>query len=365
MKVLHVTTHFNVGGITKYILNLAKALRHQDVDVLVASSGGDLQCELVKSGIQHKSLNIKTKFEFGPKAISSGFMIARIVREEKIDLIHAHTRVAQVASAIASVATGVPYVTTCHGYFKKGSRSFVDTWGSKVIAISDAVGRHLKDDLGVSEPRIKLIYSGVDAEQFSRIYSPEEISDIKRSIGLRSGAVLGTIGRLSSIKGQKYLVMAMKEILAKRGDAQCVIVGSGPEETSLKDLAASLGVSGSIKFIETCSDTHKYLSIMDVFVFPSIKEGLGIALLEALTSGRACVASRIGGIEDIISDGRSGILVDVESPSGIAGAVLRLLDDDDLRRKLGEEGRRMVRDRFTLNIMADNVSKLYREIVKR
>ena len=170
-----------------------------------------------------------------------------------------------------------------------------------------------------------------------------------------------TIRRLSSIKGQKYLIMAFREVMAERGDTQCVIVGSGPEESALKDLAGSMGVYDSVKFIESCDDTHRYLSMMDVFVFPSIKEGLGIALLEALASGRACVASRIGGIEDIITDGRNGILIDVENSHGIADAILRLLDDDVLRKKIGEEGRAMVRSRFTLNTMADNITKLYRE----
>ncbi len=361
MKVLHVTTHFNVGGITKYILNLAKAVQTEGVEVIVASSGGDLEPGLKKCGIRHLQLNIKTKFEFGPKAIISGFKIAGIIKNEKIDLLHAHTRVSQVASAIASAITGVPVVTTCHGYFKKRSRALVDTWGVKVIAISDAVRMHLRDDLGVSEPRIKLIYSGVDADRFSRVYSREEMLALKRSIGLRDGPVIGTIGRLSSIKGQKYLIMAFREVMAERGDTQCVIVGSGPEESALKDLAGSMGVYDSVKFIESCDDTHRYLSMMDVFVFPSIKEGLGIALLEALASGRACVASRIGGIEDIITDGRNGILIDVENSHGIADAILRLLDDDVLRKKIGEEGRAMVRSRFTLNTMADNITKLYRE----
>lgn len=365
MNVLHVTTHFNMGGISNYILTLSKALDAWGVKVVVASSGGDLESDLAKCRIPHRLLGINTKFEFGPKAVLSGFKMARMVRSGRIDIIHAHTRVSQVAAAIASGITGVPYVTTCHGFFKKRARGIFDTWGVKVIAISDAVRKHLKDDLNVDGSRIALIYSGVDAARFSRGYAQDEIDTVKRGAGLKAGPVIGTIGRLSSIKGQRFIVMAMRDILAKRPDAQCLIVGNGEEEAALKALAVSLGVDSAIKFIPSCADTYRYLSIMDLFVFPSIKEGLGIALLEALASGRASVASRIGGIEDIITDGVNGLLVDVGDPSGMARAAIMLLEDEALRKKLGEEGAALVRAKFTLDSMAERIAKLYEEVTKR
>jgi glycosyltransferase involved in cell wall biosynthesis len=364
VKVLQVTTHFNVGGITNYILSLSRSLATRGVDTTVASAGGDLEGALAESGIAHKSLNIKTKFEFGPKAVLSGFALAGIVRREKIDLMHAHTRVSQVAAAIASALTGVPYVTTCHGYFKKRARGILDTWGVKVIAISDAVRKHLTDDLGVPDKRVARIFSGVDTAKFSVDYTPAQTAALKKEIGLKSGPVIGTIGRLSSIKGQKYLVEAMKDIIAARADVQCLIVGDGDEKEQLQALAGSRGVDKAILFVKSCPDTHKYLALMDVFVFPSVKEGLGIALLEALASGRACVASRIGGIADIISDGVTGTLVDVGDPAGITRAVIALLKDDAMRRKMGDAGRELVRKKFTLYTMAENIARLYKEVLR-
>ncbi len=365
MKVLQVTTHFNAGGISRYILTLSEALASKGVEVAVASSGGGLEESLAKCRIPYRHLHMNTKFEFGPKALMSGFNIARMIRNEKIDILHAHTRVSQVAASVASVITGVPYVTTCHGFFKKRARGILDTWGLKVIAISDAVGKHLRDDLGVDASRISLIYSGIDAAAFSRRYSRDEVAAIKKSVGLRPGPVVGTIGRLSLVKGQKFIVAAMKDIVAEMPDAQCLIIGDGPEKLSLKALAGSLGLGSSIKFIESCVDTRKYLALMDLFIFPSIKEGLGIALLEALASGRACIASKIGGIEDIITDGLNGLFVDVGDTSGIAGAAIRLLRDDALRKNLGDEGALLVRDKFASGSMADKVFGLYKEIIKR
>ena len=363
--MLQVTTHFTIGGITNYIFTLSKALEARGADVVIASSGGDMEPELAKCGIPHRALDIRTKFEFGPKAIRSGFALARIVRNGRIDIIHAHSRVSQVAAAIASRMTGVPYVTTCHGYFKKRLRGVIDTWGKAVIAISDAVQVHLQQDLGVDRSRIALIYSGVDIKRFSKEYSAAEIAAAKKELGLSSGPVVGTIGRLSPIKGQKYLVQALKEILPAYPDAQGLIVGNGEEEAALKKLAGSLGIGESVRFIDSCPDTHRFLSVMDVFVFPSVKEGLGIALLEALGSGRACVASKVGGIGDIITDGVSGILVGVADAKGIAAAVIPLLASGAGRKAMGEKGRTLVREKFTLDAMAENVMKLYREVMRR
>ena len=363
MKALHVTTHMNVGGIANYIFTLAKALKQEKVECMAASSGGDMVKELEEAGIKHKSLNINTKFEFSPKVFKSAFDIARIVREENIDVIHAHSRVSQVAACFASSMAGKPYVATCHGYFKKRSRGLFDTWGVKVIAISEAVREHLRNDLGVKDSRIRLIYSGVDADRFKRVYSVEEISEIRRSLGIADGPIIGTIGRLSTVKGQRFLVEAMRQIVSKMPEVICLILGNGEEEEPLKALAASLGIKDSIRFFNADMDTPKFLAVMYVFVFPSVKEGLGIALLEALAAGKACVASNVGGIGNVIEQNVSGLLVPAGDPGRIAEAVMRLLKDDGLRKTMGDNGRKLIRDRFAIDSMAKSVAELYNEVV--
>ncbi len=364
MRVLQVTTHMNIGGIANYIYTLSKALRRCGVETVVASSGGNLEDELRKYRISHRYLDIRTKSEISPKVVKSVFSLRRIVKEEKIDIIHAHTRVSQAAAFFTSRITGVPYVTTCHGFFRRRFRKVFDTWGCKVVAISDAVKEHLRDDLGVREDRIELIYSGVDTERFAKSYSEDVLATMKRSLALKEGPVVGTIGRLSSVKGHKFFVEAMARVLSDRSDVQCLIIGDGEEKKALEDLAASLGIRNSVRFINSVVNTEKYLPVMEVFVFPSIKEGLGIALLEALASGRACVASRVGGIEDIIRHNFSGILVDVGDCESIADSVKMLLDDTALRERMGERGRSLVSERFSLDSMAAGMVKMYEEVSK-
>jgi len=258
----------------------------------------------------------------------------------------------------------VPYVTTCHGFFKKRLRKIFDTWGVKVIAISDAVAEHLKKDLAVREDRIALIYSGVETGRFMKIYSAAEKDAIKISLGLKEGPVAGTIGRLSDVKGQRFLIEAMPKIISKYRGSELLIVGNGPEETRLKRLAGSLGLEGHIHFAGSSPHTENFLSVMDVFVLPSLKEGLGIALLEALAAGKACVASRVGGIENVIKDGVNGLLTNSGDIDGISEAVLKLLDQPRLREDLGRHGQALVREKFSLDSMADKVAALYKEVAR-
>ncbi|MFA6078300.1 MAG: glycosyltransferase family 4 protein [Candidatus Omnitrophota bacterium] len=364
MKVIQLTTHLNIGGIANYILTLSGALKERGAEVVVVSSGGGLEPSFEEKGIPHKYLDIKTKSELSPKVFSAIFKLIKIIKDEKPDIVHAHTRVSQVVAFFACPLAGVPYVTTCHGYFKTRMRKIFDTWGRRVIAISEPVKNHLAHDLGVREERIALVYSGVDIKKFSPDSNAENVAALKRGLGLTAGPVIGTIGRLSSVKGQKFLVEAMKDIVKVRKDAQCVIVGDGPEENALKGLARTLGIDGSFHFYNSDPDTLKYLSVMDLFIFPSVKEGLGIALLEALASGRPCIASDVGGISDVIKNGESGVLVPVGDPASIARAVLALLEDMSSAKRLGDKGKSVVRERFSLSDMSDNVRKVYERVLK-
>ncbi len=366
MKVLSISTHFNIGGISNYILTLASGLKSELIETTVASSGGDLVEELRKNGISHLEIpSADTKFEFDPRLLIAALRLKKFVGSEGIEIIHAHTRVSQVIAFLVSRMTGLPVVTTCHGYFKMRLRKIFDTWGEKIIAISAAVKEHLIRDLGVDEGRIALIYSGVDARRFARAISDEEARIVRAGMGLRPSPVVGTIGRLSPVKGQIFLVEALGRIISARPDIQGLIIGDGPERETLEAKAASFGIRDSVKFIDSNVDTPRFLSIMDVFVFPSVKEGLGIALLEALAAGRACVASDVGGIADIITDEVNGKLVKAGDPVAIAGAVLELIDDPIKRKDVGERGRQLVRENFTLERMAGDVARLYKDTIKK
>lgn len=365
MKILHVNTHVNIGGIGQYILSLTKALKDRGSECVVASSGGDLEPELRSAGIAHRYLDIKTKSELSPRIPGAVFTLSDIIKKEKIDLVHAHTRVSQVAAFFASRRAGVPYISTCHGYFRaRLFRRLFDTWGKRVVAISGAVKEHLEKDFGIKAERIALIYNGIDINRFSKNYLPEEIRAAKTALGLGDGPVIGTMGRLSSVKGQGNLVDAMKHVVSKEKTAQCLIIGSGKEENSLKKRVKRLSLGGAIKFTgSTIVDIPLYLSCIDIFVLPSLKEGLGLALIEAMAAGKPCIGSRIGGINEIIEKDSSGYLVPVGDVRAMAESIEELLANKVLREEMGHKGKAIVRDKFSLDLMADKMAGLYQEVM--
>jgi glycosyltransferase involved in cell wall biosynthesis len=237
MRVLHVTSHVDTGGIGQYILSLGRALKDRGVTCAVASGGGDLETELERAGVGTRRIDIRTKFEFAPRVFLASRALARIIGEEGFDVVHAHTRVSQVASVLALRRARAHYVSTCHGYFRpRLSRRIFDTWGERVVAISAPVRAHLESDFGVAPSRIALIHNGIDVEKFSKRYTDPEMAQTRTSLGLGAGPVIGTIGRLSPVKGQPFLIEAMKDIIRHVPSAQCLIVGSGNEEASLKRL---------------------------------------------------------------------------------------------------------------------------------
>lgn len=365
MKVLQLNTAMNIGGIGNYILSLSSKLSALRAEVVIASSGGTLEPEMRSRDLCHIRIDLDTKFEFHPKVLLSALELRRIVTGQGIDVIHAHSRVSQVAAALVSRLTGVPYVTTCHGYFKKRWRGIFDTWGRFVIAISEAVRQHLENDLGVDAARIKLVYSGVDADRFEAQAASCGTGKGKRELGLGDGPVVGSIGRLSPVKGQKYLLHAMADIMPQKKDVRLLVVGNGPDERSLKALAMALGIEAKTVFVDADTDTPKYLGAIDVFVFPSVKEGLGIGLLEAMAAGRACVASRVGGIENVITDGFNGVLVEPADIPDLSLAISRLIYDPQARADMGKNARETVLDRFSLDRMAKEVMSVYSEALAR
>ncbi len=363
MNILYITNHLNTGGITSYVLRLSAALKKRGHNIFIASSGGELLSDFVAQGINYIPIPIRTKCEFSPKIIFSLFKLLPLVKQKGINLVHCNSRTTQVLGYLLNRYSGVAYMSTCHGFFKQrlGRRLF-PCWGKGVIAISEEVKGHLRDDFNVDEQKIRVVNHGVDIERFS----PEGLgfgSGLKKRFGLGDWPVIGHIGRLSDVKGQDHLIEAMKHVLAKIHQAQLVIIGEGRMKEGLINLADRLKISGNIFFIPRAYNMKEALSIMDVFVMPSLKEGLGLALMDAMASGRAVVASNVGGIKTLIQDGYNGLLVPPGDDLALAEAILKLLADPDKRKYLGNNAREFIKNNFSLEKMVSQTEKVYLECV--
>jgi len=377
MNILHITNQLDVGGITSYCLALGKGLVNNGHKVFIASSGGELLPKFVASSMTYIPIPIKTKSEISPKILRSYFSLKKEIKQNNIQIIHAHSRTTQVLGFLLNRSLGVHYVSTCHGFFNpKFSRRVFPCWGEKVIAISQPVKEHLIKDFKVEEEDIRLINTGIDVDRFSRqslatasggVPSEGGIASrqYREELGLKDDPVIGIIGRLSEEKGHDYLVAAMPAILKEFPKAKLLIIGEGRTEKKIKELARIEGVENNILFIRSVQDTARILAIMDIFVMPSIKEGLGIALVEAMATGLPVVGTRVGGIPSLIKDKENGLLVESGDSQGLAIAILELLKDKDMARSLGKNARDFVAKEFSLKDMGLNVERVYLECLNQ
>jgi len=290
--------------------------------------------------------------------------LSPVLRENKFDVVHAHTRTAQVLANLIDRFQGIPAVTTCHGFFKPNlGRRLWPCWGHIVIAVSPAVAEHLQTAHRVPSNRIACIPNGIDATRFAKHFIPEQLHLLRSNLGIAPDArVIGTVARLSTVKGLPHLLEAVALLRKTFPTLHCLIVGDGDQRQFLELIARRLDIAGNVTFAGAVQDTAPYLALMEVFVMSSLMEGLGLAILEAFAAGKPVVATRVGGIANVIRDRENGIFVPPGSGRDIAIATDILLSDKTLAQSLAKSGRKTVEDQFSLERMAGNIEKLYMDL---
>jgi len=354
MNILYITNHLNVGGITSYCLTLAAGIKKRGNNIYIASSGGEVLPKFQESGINYFFVPLKTKNELSPKIIFSAIKLTKFIRKNNIDIIHTNSRTTQVLGCLLHRLTLARHVTTCHGFFNnKISRVMFPCWGEKIIAISEQVKDHLINDFKVDNKRIEIINNGIDIEKFN--------SRIKSNLNIGEGPVIGIIARLSDVKGHEFLIRAFKLVLNNYPQAKLLIVGEGKMKVRLVKLVEDLGIDKNVVFIPGISDTREALSVMDVFVMPSLQEGLGLALMEAMSMGLAVIGSDVGGIKTLIQDKQNGFLVKPADHQALAQALIVLLADAGKREALGLKARKFISLNFSQDKMISKTLEVYSE----
>jgi len=361
MNVLLLANHLNVGGITSYVYSLACGLKKEGHNVYVAAGPGDTLSRFKESGIVFIPAPLNTKAEISFNVAAGLVRLLPQIKEKNINIVHANTRVTQVLACLLERFSGTPYVSTCHGFFKtRLLRRLLPCWGRKVIAISRQVKEHLVNDFQVKDEDVRIVHNGIDLERFT-CQAPAARQQKKRELGLGSGPAVGIVARLSDVKGHIYLIEAMKKVLQDIPEAQLVIAGEGKMKAGLLSLTRRLGMEQKVFFIPTLCDTRDVLYALDMFVLPSLKEGLGLSLMEAMACGICAVGSDIGGIKTLIKHGESGMLVAPKDINGLHVAISGLLKDPAKMEKMAGKGRQFIMENFSLEQMVSGTEEVYKE----
>lgn len=331
----------------------------------MGSSGGRLVPDLRAEGYDCPVFDIKTKMEANPKLLMALPRLVSWIRREKVDLIHAHSRVTQVLTTAASLITGVPFVTTAHGhYHPRISRRLLPAWGRRVIAVSPLVAEMLEEIHRVPRQKIRIVTNGIDSEDWRRRVAALDREKCRKEFGFSPDAfVCGSISRLVEDKGHAFLVDAAQSLAARGVPVGVLVVGNGRAREDLERRVREAGLGDRVVLAAALTDVAPALAAMDVFVHPAtFREGFGLSILEAMSVGLPVVTTDIWALNAILKNGQNAILVRPSDSAALACAIESVRNDPALRRVLSEGSRRFATE-CSADRMAAETQAVYREVL--
>lgn len=384
VKVLRVIARLNVGGPALHVAYLTAGLAERGYDTtLVAGTlgRGEESMEFVAEArgvsiqvIEELHRNI-TPF----RDVRAVLRLAELIRREQPTILHTHTAkagaVGRVAALLAGSARPPIVVHTFHGHVLRGYFNSVITFGfralerllarmtTKLIAVSPEV----RDDLvrlGVAPAsKFVVIRLGIDLDQ--RVGDDAHArAETRRVLGLTGDPfVVGWVGRMTAVKRTDLVVRTLRALVDRGVDARLVLVGDGPDRDGLERLAHDLGVIKRCLFLGYQEEVARFYDAIDVLVLPSINEGTPVSVIESLAARRPAVATRVGGVPDVVRDGVDGLLVDTDDADAFADRLAELARDPERRAQMGEAGRVRVIERYAVGRLVDDVDRLYRDLL--
>lgn len=364
-RVLHLITKGVIAGAEQLLIDLARSHDSESWDVRYATlfAPGEMNRRISESGQTCYALDFR-----GAKDLPAAAMrLARLVREERIDLLHTHLVHAGIVGLLVRSLVGreLRLVHTRHhsdALYKFGSPfgmpikakidGFVARRQNMVCAVSRAARDVLVERERVFPERVRVTYPGIDIEGFRARVGDISGERIRGELGIgKEQTLLGVVAHLIPKKGHRFLIEALPAIIARH---PCVVVfaGEGCERERLAALARRLGVEGSVIFTGFRSDIPDILAALDLVVQPSLEEGLPVSLIEAMALGRPIVASAVSGIPELVQHGRNGLLVPAGDSNALAGSILALLADPERRVRMGRAAQARALAEFSIERMA-------------
>lgn len=386
ISVMHILSDSNIGGAGRYVADMAGAMDPAQYKVTVAVPPGARIVSLMPAGVD--IVEVPGMVADASYSRSSVQALSALIRQRRPDIVHTH---GSLAGRIAARINQVKVVYTRHtagaSFHPRSPKWHLGRWmnrglADRVIAVSRHMARVLESE-GIPESMIQIIYNGVSLERFNP--GEYDSASLKSSCGLEDSLVCLAVARLEPVKGHSCLLEAWEKLqssalrskitdadspLADGGShppydpsrLHLVLVGDGSLRADLEQTVRLAGLKDSVTFTGALNEVRPWLALADIVVLPSLTEGLPIALIEAMAMGKPCVASAAGGIPEVITDKKDGLLVPPADPESLARALDSLLASPELRVQLGQAALNTAQEKFDVKRLAAECGALYQEI---
>jgi glycosyltransferase involved in cell wall biosynthesis len=362
--ILHLSETSEPGGSETVLANIASNLdpdRYQSLVCLLRE--GWLTGHLKKLGVRYEI--IENKYSYDPIFLAK---LIRLIRRERVALIHAHEYMMNVYGSVAARLAGVPMIGTVHGkvYFtEKRSRTaayrLAVALSSRIIAVSEDLKKYFLENTGIrNNKKILVLHNGIDVEKFA----PRGTSSaLRQQLGIPPDKVIvGTVGSLFKVKAFDHLILTAEAVYRSNRNFMLLIAGEGDEERYLRQLIGELNLQDTVKLLGFRDDIRELLNLFDIYVCSSISEGLSLSILEAMASGKPIVATHVGGNSELIADGSNGYLVPSGDQQALADKIQVLIKSKSDREVMGQRSRQIAKEKFSLGKMICDYQNLYEEL---
>jgi glycosyltransferase involved in cell wall biosynthesis len=369
MRILHLIDHLGLGGAQTALADLVSHWPAADdrLHVIGLGSRSELQCRFRRSPQLEVETLGDTRWE-----LAGLRHVERLLQQTGYDIVHAHLCKSVIAGLWARRPVNTRLVIHLHGDPRHDFTVF--RWAMRlgwsradaVIAVSKHTAHAARRQLHISGPRLHQIYNPLSGLATDRLPRSAEAWQIRRDLGISPAClVLGFVGRLIPIKGLSVLLQALAtcRTQSRPDDLHLVVVGDGPLAATLREETRVLGQADRVHFVGSQTEVAPFFQAFDIAVFPSSTEGLPVAVVEATRFGVPVIASRVGGIPEVIQDGHSGCLVPPGDPEALVRAILALADAPQRREQMAQAARQTAKQHFAAEKVGQRVRELYGQLL--
>ena len=363
--LLYLIYGFRIGGAERHLLDLCKGLDRRKFrpEIIYFHRDEQMLPEFLQEGIPSSLFPVKG----GELTFREIWRLSRLIKKLSPDIVHVHLFHASRFGAMAAFLAGVrQIVRTKHNVSdpetRPGKRDRI--WRvlqSAILTRTVAVSQAIAEQVGTPY----VIYNGIDTDYFDpNLIDPTERAGYAKLFDVKGSPIIGIAARLTKQKGHSVLLNAFSELLSDWPNAQLLIAGDGEELPTLELLSNKLNLTEHVQFLGPIRNVREFLSVLDVFAHPSIFEGLGIAVIEAMSMGLAIVATKVDGLAELITDGVEGSLVEPNNPIALSKAMKRILSDPALRKNMGQRARKKAVGKFSVKTMIQKYEELYLDLCR-